>query len=85
MKKIEMLFYSTPPKKAGMKFVLWEILIEAPGQEPDIKHDWGFAYWNGESWDGMAELPEGYTAVVCRWADTVDPAELLEEKKIIRI
>lgn len=86
MKKIEMLFYSTnpAPDNTGLKLVLWEVLIEVEGKEPEIKHDWGFAYWGGESWDMLA-TPENVTAVVCRWSNTLDPAVLLEEKRIIKI
>ncbi len=74
------------PENIGYKQVLWEILIEAPDKKPEIKHDWGYAFWNGTSWDGMEDLPTGFTAVVCRWADPLNPAVLLEEpKRIIKI
>lgn len=86
--KVEMLFYSTNPSKEniGMKLVLWEVLIEKPEQEPDIQHDWGFAHWNGTEWDSPGQLPEGMTAVVCRWANTLNPEVLLKEpSKIIKL
>lgn len=87
MKKVELLFYTTPPApdNTGLKLVLWEVSIEEGGKEPFVKHDWGFAYWGGQDWD-MIATPEGVTAVVCRWANTVSPDLLLNEpSKIIKI
>jgi len=56
-----------------------------PNAEPIVKHDWGFAYWNGTAWDAI-ETPDGVTAEVIMWANTVDPEVLLkEEGKIITL
>lgn len=88
MRKIEMYFYSTnpAPDNTGFKFVLLEILIEKPGKSPSIKYDWGFCEWLGTQWGSMGEMPEGVTAVVHRWANTVDPEVLLKEKsKILKL
>jgi len=83
MRKIEMTFYNINPAKLnpGLKFVLFEITTD----ESQIIYDWGFAEWLGTEW-GEVPTPEGFTCKVIRWADTVDPAELLkEESKIIKI
>jgi len=84
VKKVEMLFYNTAPSKenTGLKFVLWEIVEVL--DVPVVQYDWGFANWSGDAFDAI-EVPEGYTARVMRWANTIDPAVLLEEKKIISI
>lgn len=82
MKKIELLFYPTNPSKEniGMKIVLWEVTVDK-----QVIHDWGFAYWGGESWDALAS-PDGVTAVVSRWSNTPDPEVLLKEpSKIIKL
>lgn len=82
MKKIEMVFYKTSPseKNTGLKYVLWEI-----NDGTAITHDWGFANWNGSDWDGI-ETPNGYTAEVIWWANTVNPELLLKEpSKIISL
>jgi hypothetical protein len=81
MKKIEMLFYAVNPseKNTGLKFVLWEI-----NDGTNITHDWGFAEWDGNDWQPI-EVPEGYTATVARWANTIDPAVLLKESRIVKI
>ncbi len=83
--KIELTFHIKPPAKkdTGLKLVIWEILIPpVKDEEPTIKHDWGFANWNGEGWDGL-DLPEGWVAVVVRWANTIDPEIMLAEKSKI--
>jgi hypothetical protein len=82
MKKLELLFYSTTPseKNIGFKHVLIKI---TDGDQ--VKHDWGFAYWNGTAWDAI-ETPEDVTAEVVFWANTIDPEVLLkEESKIISL
>lgn len=82
MKKIELLFYPTTPSETniGFKHVLIKI---TDGNQ--VKYDWGFAYWNGTAWDPI-ETPEGVTAEVEYWANTVDPEILLkEESKIITL
>ena len=74
-----MIFYSTTPSATniGMKFVLWEVV------SPEVTtHDWGFAYWGGKEWEAI-EMPEGYSTTVVRWANTIDPKVLLEDKRII--
>ena len=83
MKKIEMVFYKTNPveKNTGLKFVLWAVT----DTDGNINHDWGFADWVGSEWDAM-EVPEGYTAKVEYWANTVNPELLLKEpSKIITL
>lgn len=83
MKKIEMPFYKTMPseKNAGMKMVLWEVTTN----EGKNVHDWGFCEWDGTAW-GDIEMPEGYSAIVVWWANTVNPELLLkEESKIISL
>ena len=82
MKKIEMLFYSTLPsmENIGMKYVLFEVTTD----ESEVIHEWGFMEWNGTAW-GELEMPEGYSAVVVRWANTVDPKILLEDSRIIKL
>lgn len=83
MKKIEMLFYPTLPsaENTGMKYVLFEITTD----KAEIVHDWGFMEWNGEAW-GNIEMPEGYSAVVKWWANTISPEILIKEpSKIIRL
>lgn len=92
MKKIEMVFYKTKPseKNTGLKYVLWE--IQVPGHKPDsceveysITHDWGFASWDGKEWEAI-DVPNGYTAEVIWWANTVNPELLLKEpSKIISL
>lgn len=81
--KIEMLFYKTAPspENTGMKFVLWEITT-TEADEVVRKYDWGFGYWNGLEFEAI-EVPEGYSARVMRWANTVDPSIILNESKII--
>jgi len=81
MKKLELLFYSVNPseKNTGFKHVLIKV---TDGEQS--KHDWGFAYWNGIDWDPI-ETPEGVTAEVVMWANTLDPAVVLEESKIIKL
>ena len=82
MKKIELYFYQVNPSttNTGLKNVLWEITDSAGV----ITHDWGFCDWDGTAW-GVIEVPEGYTAQVHSWANTVDPDLVLEEKKIITL
>lgn len=81
MKKIEMIFYKTTPSETntGLKFVLWA--VDGPA---GIAHDWGFCEWKGTEWDEI-QVPEGYTASVVRWANTVEPDLLLNESKIISL
>lgn len=82
MKKLELLFYSVNPseKNTGFKHVLIKV---TDGDQ--FNHDWGFAFWNGIAWDPI-EAPEGVTADVVMWANTVDPEVLLkEESKIIKL
>jgi hypothetical protein len=86
MQKVEFVFFTKSPKPAdiGLKFVIWEILIPPVAtEEPTIKHDWGFAEWSGEKWEDLPGLPEGWAAVVVRWANTKNPAELLEPRSKI--
>jgi hypothetical protein len=80
MKKIELLFYKTNPseKNTGLKHVLWEIVDESGNKT----YDWGFCEWSGMAW-GDIEVPEGYTAQVFAWANTVNPDLLTVEKRII--
>ena len=80
MQKIEMLFYKTNPiaTNTGMKFVLFEI-TDATGA---VMHDWGFSDWMGTEW-GPVDTPDDFTCKVVRWANTVDPSLLLNDKKII--
>ena len=83
MKKIELLFYSVSPSptNTGLKHVLWAI-TDAAGK---VTHDWGFAEWGGEYW-GAIDVPEGYSATVEYWANTVDPELLVKENsKIIKL
>ena len=83
MKKIELLFYSVNPSPTniGLKHVLWAI-TDAVGV---VTHDWGFAEWGGANW-GAIDVPEGYTATVAWWGNTVDPELLVKEKsKIITL
>jgi hypothetical protein len=80
MTKIEMLFYKTDPSETntGMKYVLFEVTTD----ESQIIHEWGFADWLGKEW-GEVPAPEGFSTKVVRWANTGDPALLLEEKRIV--
>lgn len=78
-----MIFYKVnpSPENMGLKFVLWEVADVAG----TYTHDWGFAEWLGQEWQSI-ETPEGYTATVIRWANTIDPQTLLkEEGKIISL
>lgn len=80
MKKIELLFYKVNPsaKNTGLKHVLFEVTTD----EAEVKHDWGFAYWDGSAWEEI-EMPEGFEAKVHSWANTVDPELLLKDKSLI--
>ncbi len=82
MRKIELVFYNVYPseKNTGLKHVLWEIT----DKDGNVNYDWGFAEWDGLAW-GNIEVPEGYTAQVYSWANTVDPVFVLVEKKIITL
>lgn len=82
MKKVELIFYRTNPSDTnqGLKHVLWEIT----DSENVITFDWGYAMWDGKAWNEI-EVPEGYTAQVHSWANTVNPDVLTNESKIIRI
>lgn len=66
-------------KDSGFKFVLYEVTTSEPVQ---VKNDWGFAYWNGKSWDPL-ELPEGWTSKILWWAHTPDPGPLLKKNRKI--
>lgn len=82
MKKIEMVFYKTKPSEnnIGLKYVLWEV-----NDGTTVAHDWGFANWTGSEWEAI-EVPNGYTADVIWWANTVDADLLLKQKsKIISL
>lgn len=83
MKEVTLMFYKTIPSEEniGLKNVLWEI----SDTEGNLTHDWGFGNWDGKEW-GAIPTPEGYTAKVAYWANTVDPELILKEKsKIIRL
>ena len=82
MKKVELMFYRTKPseKNAGLKHVLWEIT----DKDGTVTHDWGFGFFNGESWESL-EVPEGYSAKVHSWANTTNPASLVNENRIIPV
>lgn len=82
VKNIEFTFYSTTtPENAGLKLVLWAIA----DTDSVNTYDWGFAYWDGDSWEEI-EVPQGYTAKVVWWANTVSPDLLLKEKsRIIKL
>jgi hypothetical protein len=81
MKKIELAFYKTAPAKddIGLKIVIWAITETETGA---VTYDWGFGNWNGESFDGI-DVPDGYTAIVARWANTVNPDVILNDSLII--
>lgn len=80
MKAVELLFYSSTPSATniGLKIVLWEVNNGA------VLHDWGFAFWDGTDWENI-ETPEGVTASVVRWANTLDPAFVLNDSRIIKM
>lgn len=76
-----MIFYKTTPSElnTGLKFVLWEV------SGPDgVNHDWGFCEWLGMEWDSI-NVPDGFSVKVFAWANTIDPAILLNESKIISL
>lgn len=82
VKTVEFTFYSiTTPEKEGLKLVLWEIV-----DDKNIPiYDWGFAYWSGSEWDSIG-IPDGFTATVKWWAETLHSDVLLKEKsKIISL
>lgn len=88
-----MIFYPTNPSETniGLKFVLWGVKLRDQYNNTDqpITYDWGFANWNGKSWDPLND-GDGPTltffAEVVRWANTIDPEILLkEESKIISL
>lgn len=77
MQEVKFMFYKTnpSPQNVGLKLVLWEVIIPDEGGV-GIQYDWGFGNWNGQSWDPI-EMPEGVTAQVGRWANTVNPVVLM--------
>lgn len=78
-----MLFYNTLPSATnkGMKFVLWEVTDD----KGNLIYDWGFCEWSGTAWDGVL-TPDGFTAAVKFWSNTISPDVLLKEQsKIIRL
>lgn len=82
--QVTLTFSSKDPlrKDVGFKFVLYEITTAAPVQ---TKHDWGFAYWNGKTWDAT-EVPKGWSCKVVWWSHTPDPGPLVTVgKKIISL
>lgn len=83
MKKVEMLFYPVNPSDTniGLKFVLFEVTDAASV----ITYDWGFAMWNGLSWEPL-EVPAGYECKVKWWSNTLHPDVLVKEKsKILKL
>ncbi len=82
VKSVEFTFYSTTtPEFEGLKLVLWGI-TDTDGVNT---YDWGFASWDGQAWEDIT-VPEGYTAKVVWWANTLPPDVLLKEKnKIITL
>jgi len=82
-KKLNWQFSDKQPKKdnTGMKFVLLQVTTD----QNEIINEWGFCDWEGDTW-GPVPAPDNFTYIVKWWANTVDPALLLEEpKKIITL
>jgi hypothetical protein len=81
-KTVEMIFYAVAPSETniGLKFVLWEISQD----KQDPVYDWGFANWTGTAFEAI-EVPEGYSARVMRWANTIDPVLVLNDSRIITL
>lgn len=91
IKNVEFTFYSTTtPEEIGLKFVLWEIVMPAIDGNSEqatgeVRHDWGFAYWDGKGWDELG-VPSGWAATVKWWAETCNPDVLLKEpSRIIKL